>query len=200
METTFCASPDVANERETKSLRKQHTTLGLISLVLVSLALRPSLVSVGPVLPMISKTFQLSHTVASLLTTIPDLLMGAMALVSPWLSRKFGRDRLIVFAMALLSVSTVARAFSPDVLTLLLTTAGVGAGIAVTGALLSGFIKGTFPQKAAMVMGVYTTSLAIGSTLSAFLTAPLAAYSGSWRFAVGIYALICFVGTVSWYI
>ncbi|MCR8557311.1 MFS transporter [Mucilaginibacter sp. BJC16-A38] len=180
--------------------QKKNTVLGIAGLVLVALALRPSLVSVGPVLPLISQTFHLSHTTASLLTAIPDLLMGLMALPTPWLAHRLGRDKLIIIAMFILSVSTVARAFSPNPFVLLLTTAGVGTGIAVTGALLSGFIKSSYANRAVLVMGVYTTALCIGSTIPAFLTAPIASLTGSWRFATGIYALLCFIGMIAWYV
>ena len=131
--------------------------LGMVAIVLVALALRPSIVSIGPILPRIIETFALSHAQASLLTTIPDLLMGMLALPAPWLAHRFGRDKTIVTALAILCACTLARAFAPDVMALLLTTVGVGAGIAITGTLLSGYIKVNYPTRAAWVMGLYVT-------------------------------------------
>ena len=82
---------------------------------------------------------------------------------------------------------------------LLLSTAGVGAGIAVTGALVAGFIKENFPIRAATVMGVYATSLSLGSTVSAAATGPLATgTSGGWRTATAFWSCLGIVGMVAW--
>lgn len=179
-------------------LFKHQSTLGIIGIVLVALALRPSIVSIGPVLTSMSSHFGLSHTTAGLLTTIPDVLMGILALPTPWLATKYGRDKMIIAAMALLCLSTLARAFSPNVFILLLTTAGVGIGIAVTGTLLSGFVKATFAKRAAVVMGIYSTALALGSTMSAVFTAPISEISGSWRVAIGVYSFLGLLGVIAW--
>lgn len=179
-------------------LSRRDAVLALAGLVLVALALRPSIVSIGPVLAQIQQGFGLSHSAAALLTTIPDVLMGLLALPTPWLAQRFGRDRVIIAALALLAASTALRAVSPNVAVLLLTTAGVGTGIAIAGTLLSGFVKGSFPTRAAAVIGLYSTSLALGSTVSAMGTAPLAQVAGGWRFAVGIWALLGVVAVLSW--
>lgn len=172
--------------------------IGIIAIVLVAVSLRPSIVSIGPILPLIIQSFGLTHAAASLLTSIPDLLMGLLALPAPWLAHRFGRDRTIVVALAILCVSTFARAFSPGVTMLLLTTVGVGAGIAVAGSLLSGYVKATFPTRAALVMGIYVTALSLGSTLSAVITAPMAQQVEGWRLPAGIWAVLGLVATLAW--
>ncbi|HWU34694.1 MAG TPA: MFS transporter [Methylovorus sp.] len=172
--------------------------LGMVAIVLVALALRPSIVSIGPILPRIIETFALSHAQASLLTTIPDLLMGMLALPAPWLAHRFGRDKTIVTALAILCACTLARAFAPDVLALLLTTVGVGAGIAITGTLLSGYIKVNYPTRAAWVMGLYVTGLSCGSTLSAVITAPMAEHAGGWRLPAGVWSVVGLLATLAW--
>ncbi|MGX8882424.1 MFS transporter [Methylovorus sp. SPW-M1] len=172
--------------------------VGIVAVVLVALALRPSIVSVGPILPRIIDAFALSHAQASLLTAIPDLLMGLLALPAPWLAHRFGRDKTIVTALAILCLSTLARAFAPDTLALLLSTVGVGAGIAVTGTLLSGYIKVNYPTRAAGVMGIYVTGLSFGSTLSAVITAPMAESVSGWRLPAGIWSVLGLLATLAW--
>lgn len=103
---------------------------------------------------------------ASLLTSIPDVMMGALALPTPWLARRFGRDRVVLAALVLLLMSIAGRAFSSGTVVLLAMTAGVGAGIAISGALISGFVKARFASKAAVFMGIYATALSLGSTVS----------------------------------
>lgn len=180
-------------------MRQISAGLAVGAIFAVAIGLRPSIVSVGPVLPAIISEFRLSHTTASLMTSIPDLLMGLFALPTPWLARRFGRDPVLLTALLLLGLATLGRAFAPNTTALLGTTAGVGIGIAVSGALVAGFIKGRFPDRAALMMGLYATSLSIGSTIAAAATGPVAAQSASgWRLASGMWSAIVFVGFIAW--
>lgn len=109
--------------------------VSLVCLVLIGLDLRPAIVPVGPLLPAIRQEFGLSRAEASLLTAVPDVLMGVLALPTPWLARRYGRDRVILAALALLLLATLGRALVPSFAALLASTAAVGAGLAVAGAL-----------------------------------------------------------------
>ncbi|WP_174243243.1 CynX/NimT family MFS transporter [Beijerinckia sp. L45] len=173
--------------------------VAITAIVLVAIDLRPGIVSIGPVLPAIREHFALTHSVAALMTTIPDFLMGLLALPTPSLARRFGRDRVVIAALSLLLVSMAARAFAPNALILLLATAGVGAGIAIAGTLIAGFIKASFPTKAALLMGIYAMALSTGSTASAALTGPVAAGAfGGWREAIGMWALLGVIAIPAW--
>ncbi|WP_321878672.1 hypothetical protein [Burkholderia cepacia] len=79
--------------------------VGLVCLVLIGVRLRPGIVSIGP-----------------LLTSIPDVLMGLLALPTPWLARRFGRDRVILAALFVLFAATLGRAFAGSVAQILLLT------------------------------------------------------------------------------
>ena len=184
---------------ETKAVPAEHSkALYVTAIVLVALALRPGIVSVGPVLYEVKSTFNLSYWSSSLLTSIPDFLMGLLALPTPWLARRFGRDRVILTALSLLTAAMIWRALAQSASVLMLTTFGVGMGIAVVGTLLSGFVKARFASRAAIIMGIYSTALAIGSAASAVVTAPISQLSGSWRLALGGWAILSAIGLVSW--
>ncbi|MFS2155887.1 CynX/NimT family MFS transporter [Pseudomonas sp. Pseusp122] len=172
--------------------------LAILCIVLVALTLRPAIVSIGPLLPGMQQAFALSHTQASLLTAIPTLLMGLLALPTPWLARRFGRDRVILVALAVLCIATALRAFADSIGLLFLSTAGVGAGIAVAGALIAGFVKASYPEQAALLMGVYATALALGSTVAAALTGPLTIEAASWRISAGFWALPVVIAFMAW--
>lgn len=177
--------------------RAKTLTFDIALIIVVALALRPGIISIGPAMEEIQQHFSLPYRQGSLLTTIPDFLMGALALPAPWLARKLGRDRVILAALLLLAVSISLRAMAPNVSTLMLTTFGVGAGIAIPGTLLSGVIKEKFGAQAAQVMGVYSTALAAGSAISAFVTAPVTAAS-SWRWGIGMWGILAFIAVFSW--
>ncbi|WP_334052074.1 hypothetical protein [Burkholderia cepacia] len=79
--------------------------VGLVCLVLIGVNLRPGIVSIGPLLP-----------------SIPDVLMGLLALPTPSLARRFGRDRVILAALFVLFAATLGRAFAGSVAQILLLT------------------------------------------------------------------------------
>jgi CP family cyanate transporter-like MFS transporter len=170
----------------------------IVCVVLVALDLRPGIVSTGPLLPSIIQEFGLSHTQAALLTAIPTLLMGLLAAPVPWLSRRYGRDPVMFAALALLTASSLVRAFSASVTLLFATTVGIGAGIAIAGVLIAGFVKAGFPRQVAVFMSLYATALALGSTLSAAATGTIAAWTGGWRWASGVWALPGVVALLAW--
>lgn len=169
----------------------------LVAMVLVAMALRPGIVSMGPALPAIIDHFQLSHATASLMTAIPDLLMGALALPTPWLVRRFGVNRVLMTALAVLSLSILLRAYAPTSDVLMTATVGVGAGIAVAGAMFAGIVKTNFAHRAAFVMGIYATALSFGSTLSAGLTGWVLQLS-SWRVATGLWVVFGVMAILAW--
>ena len=194
--------PDTRTERASGVIPTAPTQMPLSMaigcLVLVALGLRPGIVSIGPILPDMIGKFALSHTQASLLTAIPTVLMGLLALPTPWLARRFGRDRVIISALLVLACATAGRAFSGSATTLFVTTAGVGAGIAVAGALVPGFVKAEFPGRVAILMGVYAMALSVGSTLAAGVTGPLAHIFGTWRISAGLWAFPALAGVFAW--
>jgi len=181
-----------------KSAETRKATWLVVAMVVIAMALRPGIASIGPVLPLISREFSLSHATASLLTAIPTLLMGLLALPAPWLARRFGRNGVLVASLVLLFVSMVARSFVSDIAMLLLTTAGVGAGIAISGTLFAGMIKARFPTKVAMMMSIYATALAGSTTISAATTGTIAAFaradgSSGWRIGTGIWSPVALI-------
>ncbi len=197
MTTEIIASPEVSEKGGLPNATQRR--LAVLAIIFVAIDLRPAIVSIGPILPSIRKEFGLSHATASLLTAIPDLLMGSLALPTSWLARRFGRDRVFLISLALLCISTAARAFSPNTTLLLTSTAGAGMGIAVAGSLIAGFIKANFPSKAAFVIGIYATFLSVGSTISAAITGPLSDTApGGWRFATGVWSALGVLAIAAW--
>jgi MFS transporter, CP family, cyanate transporter len=171
----------------------------VVAIVLVAIGLRPGIVSMGPALPAIIETFQLSHAVASMMTAIPDLLMGALALPTPWLVRQFGVNKVLMVALSVLGMSILVRAYSSGSVLLLGSTVGVGAGIAVAGAMFAGIVKASFATRAAFIMGIYATALSLGSTLSAGLTGWILQFAG-WRLATGVWAVFAAIAIVAWWL
>ncbi|WP_390264728.1 CynX/NimT family MFS transporter [Halodurantibacterium flavum] len=160
--------------------------------------LRPGIASIGPLLPKLNEAFGISYAQAAFLTSIPPFLMGLLALPAPLLAHRFGRNRMIIAAMILITLATAARALSGTSLVLFLTTAGVGMGIAVAGALIGGFVKSNYPRQAALFMGLYAMSLGLGATISAALTGPLSDFAQDWRVGAGVWVLPGVTAIAAW--
>lgn len=188
---------DCDKEEDRKS-SELTMAVAITCVVLVAIDLRPAIVSIGPLLPSIRDEFAISNAQASLLTAIPALLMGLFAFPTPWLARRFGRDKVMLVALATLTIATLARAFADNVTSLFAATAGVGAGIAVAGALVAGFIKKNYPRDVALFTGIYASAIGLGSTISAALAGPLGEASGGWRIGAGIFTLPGFIAIGAW--
>ena len=64
---------------------RQNLTLAV--LVLTGINMRPLLTSIGPLLPDIRAASGMSYTLAALLTALPVIAMGVLALAAGWVDR-----------------------------------------------------------------------------------------------------------------
>lgn len=183
----------------TKSNSGLPIALAMALIVMVGLDLRPGIASIGPLLPLLRADFHLSNAAVAVLTALPPLVMGLLALPAPWLADRLGLSRTVFLALALVSVATLVRAFSPSVPLLFAGTIAVSIGIAVAGALIGGFVKARFPDRAALFMGIYAMSLGFGSTLAAGLTLPLVGLTEGWRITSGLWALPGAFAILAWW-
>lgn len=172
--------------------------LPLIALVLVSLNLRPALTSIAPLIEFIVADTGLSRAAVGLITTLPVLMMGIMAVVSPWLAARFGLERCISAALAILTLSLAVRIWANNSVVLLLTAIGIGVGIAICGTLMAGFIKLRFSQRLNVAMPIYTLSITLGAAFGLVFTVPLLAYLQDWRWAMAMWSLPVFLAWCIW--
>ncbi|MED2256430.1 MFS transporter [Brevibacillus parabrevis] len=154
----------------------------------LSLNLRPSITSVGPLLDIIQKDLGMSGVTASLITTLPVLCMGLFALLSITLSQRFGLERALFVSMVMIFAATAFRAAVNDSVSLLATALISGIGIGIAGPLLSGFIKKHFPGRPGAT-SIYSVSLVIGAAVASSLSIPI--FEGlhqSWQYALCVWA------------
>lgn len=170
-------------------MEKRKRTLLLIGLLLVSFNFRPSITSIPPVIEAIRADLRLGYAAISLLTTIPTFLIGFFAFVATPISRLIGRERAIFWGVVLVAVSTGLRIWGANVVVLFGTTISVGAGIAISQALLPAVVLDHFSDRAALVTGLYTASLGLGAAAAAGGTALLAGVLGRWPSALAVWAI-----------
>jgi CP family cyanate transporter-like MFS transporter len=153
----------------------------LLGLFLAALSLRPELVGVGPLIPRIQASLDLSHAVVGLLATIPVLCMGVFAPPAAFLSGRIGSRAALAASVALIGASGVARALVPGSAALILLTVPVGIGMGLAGALMPVAVKEHFASRPAFATGIYAIGINVGSTTSAPLAIPLAQATSGWR-------------------
>ena len=70
--------------------------------------------------------------------------------------------------------------------------------MATANVLLPSLIKQHFPTRIGLLTAMYTTTLAIGMTMSSALTVPIGEATGSWRYGIAIWGLTAFVAALPW--
>jgi MFS transporter, CP family, cyanate transporter len=162
----------------------------LVALFLAALALRPQLVGIGPLLPLIQDNLDITHAVAGLLGTIPILCMGLFAPPAPFVSGRIGARRAVALSLALIGIFGVVRAIAPGAVGVILLTIPIGVGMGIAGAILPVTVKERFADRPGFATGVYTTGITIGSAVAAATAVPLAHIAGGWRAPLVVFGVV----------
>lgn len=173
--------------------RRQLAYLGLC-LVLIGLNLRTVFSSFSAVLPETTAQASLPGWSIVVLTTVPVTLLGVFAPLAPVLARRFGAERVLLGAMAVLTAGLLLRPAGPGLPGghlpgLLAGTAACGAAIALCNVLLPGLVKRDFPHRLGLMGGLYTTAICASAALGAGFTYPVYAATGEWTAALWFWAL-----------
>ena len=156
----------------------------------VSLNLRPSITSVGPLLDIIQTDLGMSGVTASLLTALPVFCMGLFAILAIKLNKRLGMEKSLLIAMSLIFVATFLRMFVHNSFLLFATALFSGIGIGIAGPLITGFIKKYFSNNHGL-MGVYSVSMVIGAAVASSLSVPTyQRMNESWQHALGFWSIL----------
>jgi MFS transporter, CP family, cyanate transporter len=168
------------------------------ALFVVSLALRPQLVGLGPLLPQIQQELGVSHAVVGLLTTIPVLCMGIFAPLGPVIAARLGTRRTLAMCVAGIVVFGLLRSAVPGTVAVVATTLGLGLAMGTAGALMSIVVKERASFRPALATGVYATGIVAGSLVAAAAAVPLAQALGGWRAAMAVFSIAAIGSFVGW--
>jgi CP family cyanate transporter-like MFS transporter len=170
---------------------------GWALLVVLGLNLRPILSSVSPLLADIRAATGMGFQSAALLTTLPVICMGLVALLSNRLGG-LGERRGIGLGLALIAGACLARLLCGQAGPLLATALLGGAGVALIQALLPSVIKRRFEGHVALAMGVYSASLMGGGGLAALFSPLLAQQFQHWQAGLGLWMLPALLALALW--
>lgn len=167
-------------------------------IALAALNLRTAITSVGPVLDEVTAGLGMTAVGAGILTTLPVLCFALFGGLTPALARRLGEHHLLVYALTAVTVGLAARAAAPEPWMFLALSVVALSGGAVGNVILPALVKEHFPERVGLMTTVYTTALALGTTVAAAATVPLEQSTGEWRAALGAYALFGVVAAVPW--
>ncbi|CAM3403771.1 MFS transporter [Pseudomonas floridensis] len=170
----------------------------MVGVVLVALNLRPSMAAVGPLLSAIRLDIPLGFAAASLLTLLPVMTMGLAMFVGMGLARRLGSHRTITLSLLLIGLATLVRLFLDSVAELILSAVLAGLGIAMIQALMPALIKSRFKAHVSLCMGLYVTAIMGGAAIAAAFSPLVLARTGSWRFALAVWAALAVLALCFW--
>lgn len=170
----------------------------LAGMFLASLALRPQLVGIGPLLSTIQHSLGVSHSVAGLLSTVVVLCMGVFAPVAFLIARRAGTRWTIAGALALIAVFGLGRAIAKPPAAVILLTLPVGIGIAVAGSLMPLVVRESWPERPVLATSAYTTGIGLGAAVAAAAAVPLSHALGTWRDSLAAFSVFTAAMVVAW--
>ncbi|WP_020108568.1 MFS transporter [Nocardia sp. 348MFTsu5.1] len=180
------------------SLGRTSAIFAALGIMVIAANLRPAVVAVGPLIDDIKASEGFSSAAAGLLTTLPVLFFGLVAPIAPRIAARFGIERTVFGAMALLCIAIVVRMI-PNLFALFVGSALAGVAIGICNVVLPALIKRDFSHRSGLMTGLYSMTLSGGAALAAGLTVPIYAAAGdNWRVALGSWALLAALGLILW--
>jgi MFS transporter, CP family, cyanate transporter len=170
-----------------------------LAIAVAAFNLRPAVAALGPMLDQVRGSLHMSAALAGLLTALPSLCFALLGLLAPALARRIGPAATVCAGMGAVALGLAARALAPDSALFLLLSALALAGIAVSNVLMPVLVKRYFPDRVGPVTGLYSMSLALGTSTAAAVAVPLtSALGGSWRVGLGVWSLTAVVALLLW--
>ncbi|MFB4158440.1 CynX/NimT family MFS transporter [Geomicrobium sp. JSM 1781026] len=176
-------------ESTTRSSR-YYTYLLIIAILIIASTLRSPMTSVGPLIPFIRDDLDIANSTVGLLNTLPLIAFGLFSPFVPRISRKYGMEMTLLFAMLVLAAGIFVR--SVGSVSLLLTgTVLLGLGIAVGNVLMPGLIKMSFPYRIGLMTGIYSVSMNVFGAFSSGVSVPLATSEQfGWQGALQLWGIL----------
>ena len=169
----------------------------VVGLFLASVALRPQLLAIGPLLPLIREDLDLPASLAGLLTTIPVLCMGIFAPIGPRFAARLGPRTAFAVCLGVIVTCGLLRAVAPAYPLILLATLGLGIGVGIAGAIPSMIVSQRIPERPALGTGAYAGGIVAGSTIAAAVAVPLAV-GGDWRLSLLVLSTASLISIGAW--
>ena len=173
-------------------------TLLILGIILISINLRTSIASVGPLIPFIREDLGISNGLAGFLTTLSLITFAIFSLFAPSLGKKLGHGKAIFLGILLLSVGVVIRVLGGIEL-LYFGTALTGIGIVTANVLMIPFFKARIPEKIGLMTALLSTGMSLFAAIASGVSVPLAVDLGlGWRGSLVSWVVLMLLALLVW--
>jgi CP family cyanate transporter-like MFS transporter len=171
----------------------------LLGILLVALNLRTVVAAISPISNLVSRDIALSAVVIGLIGAAPPLMFALAGLITPTLSRRIGLEFLLLLAVGAMVLGQLARAFAPNSVILVVSTAVALLGAGVGNVLLPPLVKRYFPDRMTQITSLYVVLISFSTSLPALAAVPVATAFG-WRASLCVWAALALTAVVPWII
>ena len=171
----------------------------VLAIFLVSINLRPSVTSIGPLLNTIQDDLGISSTMMSLLTSVPVFCMGLFAPLAVPFNKALGYKWSVNLLLIGIGISTGARLFFTSYTALIVTSFIAGVCIAIISPMLNAYIKEKFANNMGPIIGLYSLATGFGAMLSVGFTGVFyEKFQNSWPVALSIWGVLAAIAIIVW--
>lgn len=155
-----------------------------VLLWLAGVYLRIPILVAPPLAPFISDDLGLSQALTGALTTLPILMLAVGSMPGSLAISRFGPRNTLALAMVIMVLGSAGRGVSPDAMTLMLTSAVMGLGIAMMQPSLPALLpRWLEPKHLALGTAIYMNGMLVGEFIGGGITLPvlMPLMDDSWR-------------------
>ena len=168
------------------------------ALFCASLVLRPPLAVIGPLIPRLQSDLNVSHAVAGFIPSTLLLAMGLSSLAAPAVVRRIGWVWTTTAMLALIGISSIARATAPSAAAIILLSIPIGVGAGIGGSSLPAAVGDLYRDRRATGTAIHALGINVGALTAAALAVPVAIVLGGWRQSFALMALVGLGLSVVW--
>ena len=172
--------------------------LVIVGIVTLAASLRPAVTGLGAVLGDIRADLGIEGWLAGVLTTLPVLCFAGVGAVTHPLTHKVGLHRTALISLLTVTVGSALRSLADSPAAFTVGTTVALAGMAVGNVSLPPMVKLHFPDRIPTMTAVYSCALLAGAAVPSGLTVPVADAGGSWRYGLGLWALVAALAALPW--
>jgi MFS transporter, CP family, cyanate transporter len=173
-------------------------SLLILGIILISINLRTSIASVGPLIPFIREDLGISNGLAGLLTTLSLVTFAIFSLLAPTLGKKLGHGKAIFLGISLLALGVVIRVLGGIEL-LFFGTALTGIGIVTANVLMIPFFKARIPEQIGLMTALLSTGMSLFAAIASGVSVPLAVDLGlGWRGSLFSWVGLMIIALIVW--
>lgn len=178
--------------------KSSSKTLLILGIILISINLRTSIASVGPLIPFIREDLGISNGLAGFLTTLSLMTFAVFSLFAPSIGKRLGHGKAIFLGILLLAIGVIIRVLGGIEL-LYFGTALTGIGIVIANVLMIPFFKARIPEKIGLMTAILSTGMSLFAAIASGFSVPLAVDLGlGWRGSLASWFILMILALVVW--